>query len=85
MKVNEFEVTGMLGDMVNNTCYNQKEFVDGITMNTHRYLQQEVFKLMLKTIEAWSNKDEYGFDSRNEYTVFCSKEIIKHLKEKGLF
>jgi hypothetical protein len=45
------------------------EFVEVVTRQTHRTLQQNAFQLMLKTIKAWAQLPESMYDFRNEAAV----------------
>ena len=63
-----------LSDFSNVMCLERTEFAKEV-MREHKTLQQNIFSLFLRTIEEWSEQSH--FDSRNEFTVNKSKEIMK--------
>ncbi len=63
-----------LSDFANAMCLERTEFAREV-MREHKTLQQNIFSLFLKTVEEWSKQTH--FDSRNEFTVNKSKEIMK--------
>lgn len=86
MKDKGIQVAQVLSDFANSSLSQEREnFVDMVTTE-HRYLQQEMFKMMLSCIDKWSFADITGmFDSKNEYTVKASKVMIEALKREGLY
>jgi len=72
-------------EFVNVSTHDKQEFADTVT-NEHRFLQQEMFNVMLKCIENWADNESSGrYDARNEYAVRASKAMINGLKEAGLY
>jgi ribonucleotide reductase beta subunit family protein with ferritin-like domain len=61
----------------------EEEFVQYVTKNMHRTLQQKMFKLMLKCIAEWSvNYLGDNYDLRNEDTVKLSNAIATLMVDK---
>jgi len=65
-----------LSNFVNNFNCDVDGFVREIT-NQHRTLQQNAFRLFMRCIVEWANRDDCQFDLRNEATVKICKEIMK--------
>ena len=76
IRKNPKELVSLLSQYVNSMCVNQKDFAEEV-MREHRTLQQSMFGLFLRTIEEWSNQENY--DPRNEYAVETSKKIMELL------
>lgn len=77
------EVARELTDFVNWSYADQDEkFVKEI-MTSHRTLQQNTFRLMIKCIKAWAETERY--DPRNEPTVLTCKKIVKEFEEELLY
>lgn len=72
------KVAEQLTDFLNSASQQDvKDFTEAM-MVEHRYLQEEAFKLFLKTCEEWSKMhDADRFDARNEFTVKTSKKITQ--------
>lgn len=84
-KITGKQVAETFSEFVNVSIHDKEEFADAV-LNEHRYLQEEMFKSMLKCIEGWSEaKDFGGYDERNLYTVKASKAMIQGLKDAGLY
>ena len=66
----------VLSDFVNATSHDKDGFAETI-MREHRTLQQSIFALFLRTIDEWSQQENWQCDLRNEFTVEKSKEIMK--------
>lgn len=74
-----------LSNFVNMSTHDKEEFAKTVN-SEHRYLQQEMFNLMLKCIEGWREHETLGYyDARNEYAVTASKAMIQGLKDAGLW
>lgn len=59
-----------------NSLKTLQHFVDRVTITEHRYLQSEIFKLVLNLIEGWSVAyDANHYDERNEYACTMSKYL----------
>ena len=59
-----------------NGSFSKKKFAQEL-MHEHRYLQEEIFLLMIECMREWS--DSYGrseFDGRNQFACSKSCEII---------
>lgn len=54
-------------------------FLDYMTKNAHRTLQQKYFGLVLKSIRKFA--DLQNFDGRNEYAVKTAKKMEKFMNE----
>ena len=69
-----------LSDFLNGASQkDKKDFVEQM-MTEHRFLQQEVFNLMVDTMEAWSKLENTElYDARNKYAVETSAKIINLL------
>ena len=68
-------------NFVNGKCgYNYKETAE-LLARDHRYLQQEMFKVMLEYIKILAENAENGFyDPRNEWACNAAKYMIDGLK-----
>ena len=68
-------------DFVNGKCgYNYKETAE-LLAKDHRYLQNEMFKVMLAYIKILAeNYDKGWYDPRNEYACNASKHMIEGLE-----
>lgn len=68
-------------DFVNGKCgYNYKETAE-LLAKDHRYLQNEMFKIMLEYIKILAeNYDKGWYDPRNEYACNASKHMIEGLE-----
>jgi uncharacterized protein with NAD-binding domain and iron-sulfur cluster len=54
-------------------------FIKSLTLKTHRTLQQSVFGLFLRVMQAWAKYYKEGpgwYDLRNEFTVATSEKIV---------
>lgn len=71
-----------LGDFVNDFSCDQNGFAESV-MRQHRTLQQNLMRLMLRTMEEWATQEHS--DLRNEYTVETSRKIICFLEREGLY
>ena len=71
------ELVNALAKFANVMSADKEGFAKAV-LKEHPTIQQNMFGLFLKTIEAWSNKNH--FDLRNEYTVTKSKEIMTLLE-----
>jgi SpoVK/Ycf46/Vps4 family AAA+-type ATPase len=69
-----------LSRFVNNMSCPSRIFVEEV-MKEHRTLQQSMFSLFLKCMEAWSKLPENHYDLRNEYTVKMSRKIMEAVEE----
>lgn len=63
-----------LENAVNNCSFNPKAFAEATT-KWHRYLQNELFKVVIWTIRTYGS-DSYGYDLRNEYAHTQAKKIL---------
>lgn len=69
-----------LTDFVNGASLQEKQAFVQYMLREHRHLQQEVFNLMLGTIEGWSKLVGTSFyDQRNQHAVHTSNAIIQFL------
>jgi uncharacterized phage-like protein YoqJ len=68
------QLVSELSTFANVMCPKSGEVAAQITKE-HRTIQQSIFGLFLRTIEEWSNQENY--DYRNEFTVQKSKEIME--------
>lgn len=70
-----------LSDFLNGASnQDKKDFVIQM-MKEHRFLQQEVFNLMVDTMEGWAKLENTKlYDARNKYAVDTSAKIVKMLK-----
>lgn len=68
-------------NFVNGKCgYNYKETAE-LLAHDHRYLQQEMFKVMLEYIKILADNADNGFyDPRNEWACNAAKYMIEGLK-----
>ena len=65
-----------IDNFVNNMGHERDAFAFTVVHKTHRYLQQEIFRLFLKCIKGWAESYDKGrYDPRNEWTCKMSKEI----------
>lgn len=70
----------VLSDYVNGGNTRPGEFVKEITVRTHRYLQNELFKEFIAVIRGWAQAYNNGlYDQRNEFAVKASKVICDEL------
>lgn len=69
-------------NFVNSFGCDEDGFVHQLVNNTHRTLQQSAFKVMFMCIKAWSEKNEYQYDLRNEDTVKMSKKMVEAVKDE---
>lgn len=77
-----YQMAQELTDFLNNFSPDDKGFVNGL-MREHRTLQQNTFRLMVKTMEAWAAQyDNKMYDDRNEATCRLSKKITELLKDE---
>ena len=69
------------GNFVNGKCgYHYKETAE-LLARDHRYLQQEMFKVMLEYIKILAENAENGFyDPRNEWACNAAKCMVDGLK-----
>lgn len=59
------------------------EFVETLTLRTHRTLQQKIMGLFVASIEGWAKcAEERQFDARNEATVKLAKKMIDATGDK---
>ena len=79
------ELTGTeMAQMLDEWCNanrQSKDFVEQVTMRTHRTLQQKMMGLFVSVIEAWS-EDRGGHDARNQATVELAKKMIQGTGDK---
>jgi len=61
-----------LSKLVNIMGHDVDEFVD-LLMREHRTLQQQIFNLMMASIQRWADAEHY--DGRNEFTVLKCREL----------
>lgn len=68
-------------NFVNGKCgYNYKKTAE-LLAHDHRYLQQEMFKVMLEYIKILADNADNGFyDPRNEWACNAAKHMIEGLK-----
>lgn len=73
-----------ISDMVNSS--NWKPMEVGVELTTdHRYLQQQLFEMMLHFIsQSAYNFDKGWYDERNEFTMKCCKVMYEALKDADL-
>ena len=71
-------------DFVNGKCgYNYRE-VANLLAKDHRYLQQEMFHIMLAYIKILDKNYQSGlYDGRNEWSCTASHHMIEGLKNSG--
>lgn len=71
-----------LTDFLNVSGYQEMNYFANYMMREHRELQNDTFKLFLKTIEQWSNlNDTQLYDERNKFAVHASKELNNTMEE----
>jgi len=72
------ELAKQLVNYTNSLCGPPGEdaFIEEIICS-HGTLQQSVFKMFLRVIEAWANTEDDRYDLRNEATIKYCKEIVK--------
>jgi hypothetical protein len=69
-------VADQLTNFLNSASIKDTEDFVNAMMVEHRFLQEETFKLFLKTCSKWSEMLEADrFDDRNVFTVKTSKKI----------
>jgi len=73
----------VLSEFVNTMSHDKDGFAARV-MREHRTLQQSMFALFLRTIEEWSQQEEWQHDLRNEFAVEKSKEIMKLFVGSGV-
>ena len=73
----------VLSDFVNIMGHDKDGFA-AMVMREHRTLHQSMFALFLRTIEEWSQQEEWQRDLRNEFAVEKSKEIMKLFNGSGV-
>lgn len=67
-------------DFVNGKCHGKKETAE-LLARDHRYLQQEMFKVMLEYIKILAANAESGYyDPRNKWACETSKHMLEGLK-----
>ena len=73
-----------ISDMVNSS--NWKPMEVGVELTTdHRYLQQQLFEMMIHFISQSSfNFDNNRYDGRNEFAMKCCKVMYEALKDADL-
>lgn len=75
------EMAEELTRFLNSSSPGEEEQFIATLMFEHRTLQEETFKLFLRTIKSWSERGLDGsYDLRNEYTVRTSAKIIELLE-----
>ena len=77
------ELAVVVEDFLNTYCDDKiDEFIENITMFTHRTLQQKYFGLVLKSIEKFAENTHH--DDRNKCSVETAKKIAELMKENNL-
>ena len=76
------EVLGCLvEDAVNSSCFDKDGFVEWLTTRAHRYLQSEIFKIVLTYIKTYADMDNRYFDGRNDWILEYANKIIEGCPE----
>jgi len=76
------EMAEMLDEFANGAGREQiPAFVEQVTQNTHRTLQQRIMGVFVACIEAWA-EDKGGHDGRNEATHKLCKKICEATGDK---
>lgn len=75
MNEREQKASEALENAINNCGFSPKHFAESTT-RWHRYLQNELFKVVIWIIKIYGS-DEYGYDLRNEYAHETAKKIIE--------
>lgn len=71
-------------DFINNFSCDEDGFVDSVIHKYHRTLQQKLFGLMLKTINAIAEQENWRVDGRNEYAYNTAKKLQTFFKENNI-
>lgn len=79
------EVADVIVRFSNSMSPDTEGFVKEIT-NSHRTLQQNVFRIFKETLKEWASvsENELMYDLRNEATVKQSKMMIDATKEESI-
>ena len=80
------EMAKELGNFVNSFRIDTKGFVEELTLNSHRTLQQSTMRLFIECCKGWAQLKEkgYGVDARNQATVNLAEKIVELTKDCGL-
>lgn len=76
-----FKMAGEVSDYVNNMGHNPDEFVAGV-LRQHRTLQQSIFRLFFKCIEAMAQRDDNFTDLRNRASRDTCRMLVNGYKEE---
>ena len=67
-------------DFVNGKCYNKRKTAE-LMAKDHRYLQSEMFKVLLEYAKVLADNYENGwYDGRNEWACTAAKYMLDGLK-----
>lgn len=83
---NDGRVIGsLMEDFVNGAFESdKKEFVKYMTTTAHRTLQQIYFNIILSSIKAFAEMEDWQVDGRNQMSHETAKKIQAFLKENNL-
>ena len=78
------EMGELLGQFCNamGNAERDKAFINQVTRREHRTLQGSMLHLMLDTIQAWANLEDFAVDLRNEDVRSLAKEIVAAIGDK---
>ena len=79
------QVAEAVEKFLNHMCNDEdrKMFVEYVTCNMHRTLQQQFMSLLWDCIKAFSKQEHY--DLRNEDTVLFCRKVFSAFKDYGYF
>ena len=72
-----------LAHYVNALGSDHADFVEQLTRNEHRTLQQSTMGLFLECVDAWAAKKDHEYDLRNQATVEMCRKIRAALTDDG--
>lgn len=85
-RVTGVDMAVQFSNWINSAMSYEKEELAKEIVNDHRYIQDEMFGVFFNCIKDWAKMYENGrYDYRNERACKISYEIVKTLKEKGLY
>ena len=81
------KVKNLAGALSDLSILEARDFVEELTLRTHRTLQQKAMGVFIQVMIAWAENAKKGsgwYDARNEATVKMAAKIVEMLEKEDL-